>query len=358
MQVRDEIVSLTHRGLDVREFSLAATRALRRIVPFDGVCVLTMDPATLMPTGGIVENGLPEMALPRMAEIEMAEPDFLKFSELARQPVTAGSLSEATGGDLELSVRHRELKQPNGFGDELRSVLVGDAGAWGGITLLRETGSAPFQRRDAGIVAALSRPLLEGLRRAMMLSGDVATPDGDTGVLLLAEDNSIEAADAAAEAWLVDLSDAQTSSLIGAVATRARAAAAGNAPGEACATARIRTASGRWLLVRGSLLGERAVVIFEPVQHPELALLIAEAYGLTERERKITGLVARGLSTDEIAAQLFLSPYTVQDHLKAIFEKVDVGSRGALVARLFFEHYAPRMAAHSAGRPGVTSPDS
>ena len=34
----------------------------------------------------------------------------------------------------------------------------------------------------------------------------------------------------------------------------------------------------------------------------------------------------------------------MQDHLKSIFEKVWVGTRGELVARLFFEHYAPRLA--------------
>ena len=71
--------------------------------------------------------------------------------------------------------------------------------------------------------------------------------------------------------------------------------------------------------------------------------MIADAYGLTERERAITALVAQGLSTDEIAGRLHLSPWTVQDHLKAIFEKVGVGTRGELVARVFFEHYAPRL---------------
>ena len=99
--------------------------------------------------------------------------------------------------------------------------------------------------------------------------------------------------------------------------------------------------------MRGSTLGEeedaQAAVIIERARPHELAPLIADAYGLTERERAVTQLIAQGLSTNAIADRLFLSPWTVQDHLKAIFEKVGVGARGELVARLFFEHYAPRL---------------
>jgi hypothetical protein len=72
-RLRDELVRLVHRGADVPDFALGAARILARAVPFEGVCVLTMDPATLVPTGEVVENGLPTAAYARMAEIECAE---------------------------------------------------------------------------------------------------------------------------------------------------------------------------------------------------------------------------------------------------------------------------------------------
>jgi len=84
-------------------------------------------------------------------------------------------------------------------------------------------------------------------------------------------------------------------------------------------------------------------VIIEAARPHELAPLIADAYSLTERERAITQLVVHGLGTQAIARRLHISPWTVQDHLKSIFEKVDVSTRGELVARIFFDHYAPRL---------------
>jgi DNA-binding CsgD family transcriptional regulator len=56
---------------------------------------------------------------------------------------------------------------------------------------------------------------------------------------------------------------------------------------------------------------------------------------LTERERAVVRLVARGLATSAIGRELHLSHWTVQDHLKTIFSKVGVNTRGELVARLY-----------------------
>ncbi|HEY1282817.1 MAG TPA: helix-turn-helix transcriptional regulator [Acidimicrobiales bacterium] len=356
--LRTDLIALAHRGLDVGDYARAAARLLGRTVPFEGFCLLTLDPATLLPTGEIVENGLPPWAMPRMTEIELAEDDFNKFTALSRASRSASSLSEATGGDLDKSRRHRELKGPLGFGDELRVALVAGAGTWGAITLLREAGDQPFTPTDSAVVGSVAAYLTEGLRRAILLTVRPADGPGETesgadgpGVLLVARDGSIEMADATARRWLAELDgdtrqEGDAPPVIAAVAQAVRQAAAGQLR-ELGASARVRTPSGRWLMVRGSQLGEepdaRAAVILEPVAGDELAPLVADAYGFTEREWAVTRLVARGLATNEIASQLHLSPYTVQDHLKSIFDKVGVRTRGELVSRIFFEHYAPRF---------------
>ena len=60
----------------------------------------------------------------------------------------------------------------------------------------------------------------------------------------------------------------------------------------------------------------------------------AAALGLSPREYQIALRVAMGLVTKEIASQLNCSAYTVSTHLRRVYAKLDVDTRGGMVARL------------------------
>lgn len=77
------------------------------------------------------------------------------------------------------------------------------------------------------------------------------------------------------------------------------------------------------------------------------------------REREVAALLARGLSNAEIATRLFVPPFTVQDHVKSLFEKAGVASRQELVARIFLDDYLPHVTGRTplSASGGFVQPD-
>lgn len=59
---------------------------------------------------------------------------------------------------------------------------------------------------------------------------------------------------------------------------------------------------------------------------------------LTAREQKVLRLVARGLTNEQVAEQLVISPRTVNTHLKLIYRKIGVSSRSA-ATRYAMQHH-------------------
>jgi DNA-binding CsgD family transcriptional regulator len=271
-------------------------------------------------------------------------------------------MAERTEGVLSRSRIHREVGRVFGFmGDELRVAFLAGPSAWGVAALARRRPDPHFSQADVSFIASVSREVGQGLRAAVLLEA-LAEPgpaDAMPGLVLLTATDELAAITPQAQAWLDELvrdyglrpGDRAPAALL-AVAARAREAPSGAEP-PTPARARVRTRSGRWLVLHGAVLqaagAPQTAVIIEPARAPEVAPLIVEAYGLSPRERDVAQRVMLGHSTAEISAALHISAYTVQDHLKAVFDKVGVRSRGEMVTRIFERHYLPPgRAGHSA----------
>jgi DNA-binding CsgD family transcriptional regulator len=230
----------------------------------------------------------------------------------------------------------------------------------GSLILVRESGRPDFAREERELLSRLSARIAEGLRRALLMSAArESAGEAGPGLLILGSDGSLESLTPAAAVWLDELSQigsaSGTSPLPPVVLVVAAAALEGRANAEPVRT-HVRTSAGRWLALDAApLLGGAAgqvSVVIAPAQPAETAAFVLRAYGLSTRESEVARLVLLGRSTPEVGAALFVSPNTVQDHLKSIFDKVGVRSRKELVGHIFFEHYLPRVGEDA--RPGAT----
>ncbi|RPF50629.1 response regulator transcription factor [Aquisalibacillus elongatus] len=79
----------------------------------------------------------------------------------------------------------------------------------------------------------------------------------------------------------------------------------------------------------------RSIMKGRKVYAPELIdLAFEEPNPLTERETEVIKLIAEGLSTKEIASQLFLTYGTVRNYISVIFDKLEVSNRIEAVSKI------------------------
>lgn len=339
-----EIIRRCQSGLDVAGLQRELLRALRLLVPVDAAFFATADPGTLLLTGGYAETPL-DAATALFLDNEFDGGDVNRFASLATSARHVATLDEATRGDRLSSERSRDIMRPLGLGDELRAALVAGSECWGYLCLHRDDRRLGFTASEAALVARLGPHIAHGLRQATLLHGTGTAMEGSTpGVVLLADDRSALAITPEAEHLLSLIPGGPAPHLPLPVAVYTVAAALlavenGTAPPGVLPSVRVRAEDGRWLRLHASRLqgppGEhRIAAVVELADGLDTLPLMLSAHRLTPREVEVARLVLRGAPTSVIADTLHLSRHTVQDHLKAVFDKVGVRTRRELVGVL------------------------
>ena len=314
---------------------------LGSVIGFDGAFLAAVDPATLLYTRAF-RRGMPPEASGAFLSAEFGVDDVNQLRQLVRLPSPVGWLDQATGGDRTAARRYREAMEPYGLGDELRVALLADGTCWGLLCLHRAQARSGFDAADAARLGAVAPHIAAALRRALVTEQATAEPAGDgPGVVLLNPDRTVQSSTPAAARWLTELADLdrprpqRLPTVVESAVQRLTSAGGGDL---GVATARVLAPSGQWLTVHASRLDDATqsvVVVIEPTSPTALAPLVVAAYGLTARESEVTRRLLTGLARKTIASELRISLHTVNDHVKAVFDKTGVSSAGELRAQVF-----------------------
>jgi DNA-binding CsgD family transcriptional regulator len=359
-RVLERIERLACEGLDVRTFLSEAGPELARAVPFDAAVLpnpswVTLDPASLLATSlieGDQHGWQCAMSTQEWAQFEYASETLgNRISDVVRHPRGIQTATELVHAHPDRAHEYREVLASIGAEHEVLVALqAGDGAYWGAVYVTREPGRPDFSYEEVEFLRLVAPRLAEGVRRGLLL-GEASEPEGPgaPAIVVLGPDLDPESFTPGAAQWLAGLPAPKGATMPPAVLSVAQVALSG--PGDdRCgepASARVRSEDRGWVMLHGQALAgngaPRVAITIQPAGPDRIAPLLMAAYGLTEREEEVTRHVLQGSSTAEIARALTISPYTVQDHLKNVFEKTSVRSRRELAGRVFARHYEPRV---------------
>jgi DNA-binding CsgD family transcriptional regulator len=339
---------IAHRNLDLEAMCLAFDGLLRGSVPFEVAAWSTHDPATGLFTSCTV-SGLPK-DLEREARFfgyEFRDDEPNTFAGMIASGRDVALLSEDTGGDLDRAARYREFLRHLGCSDEIRAVMWADRQPWGSAVLYGR--QRRFTREDAARVAAVTPHAAHGLRLVLLRSA-ASRPEAVTdppGILEVGEDGHVAAQTEPARRWL------EVGGLALVTAANSVAAAVRGRRDWEGATSRLSLpGTGVLTLHAARATDDRKVAVIVDTARPaQVAAMLVDAYALTPRQREVLGLLLLGRSLTQVARQLGISEHTANDHRKAIYSRIGVGSRTELAARLQAEQYTPRTLAGRSPSP-------
>ncbi len=348
-KVLDRVRGLALAGHDLDTFFEAATEAISSTVPNHTLTWYMLDPSSNLITS--IHGGV-DLDVSEEVHWEYVEDDFLKSGDVVRDPQGVQTFWQATSGRPERSPSYPLMASVRMNDQALVALRSRTGETWGTLRLCGQFGRRPYNDQEVGCLRTLAPHLADGVRRGLLL-GSAMDPDlpQPPGLVVLAADWTVESISAGTESWLAQLprgsANGELPAAVLSVAARTQQLLYEDSGPADAASVRVVTPSGQWLILHGTSIGtadgRRLAVIVEPAPRSSVASLLMAAFGLTPRERDITRFVLHGATTKEISQALFVSPHTVQDHLKSIFEKTGVHSRRELVSRVFLDHYHARV---------------
>jgi DNA-binding CsgD family transcriptional regulator len=344
---RRDVADLAASGPGLSDLHAAAIERISRDVSTDLTCWATIDPETLVistMTSGATR--IPARYNSLLADAEYSADQPHTFAAMAQRKEVVMRLSDVELGEKSHSARFQNVWRPLGMNQELRVLFVSDGACWGAAGMVR--GGTDFTDREVEYLTTVA-PVVAGATRLAVRSEVARRPSGARpAIVVLSAHGELRSATPEARQWRERLEEIEPGRFVLIMRILARGVQSSASGGF---RARIRDARGQWALMQASTLidgdgDDQIAVTIDAVAGEQLTGMLLTAYGLSPREREVCQEVIAGHPTTHIAQHLYVTPNTVQDHLKSVFAKMGVRSRGELVARLQPRADAPERATH------------
>lgn len=331
-----EVERLCARATDGRELRAGVVEVLRRAIGLDWYVWALTDPVTGVGVDPLADT--PDLReLPTLVR--------LKYATATNRWTTLADVGDVAtlGSATTSSALWREVQAAHGVVDVLSAVCRDRHGTWAFLDLWST--SEMYAADDVALVRDLLPVVTSAIRAERAATFGLVPaerrPGGAVGpaVLLLDDDLTVTGRTPSSDAWLTRLLPTEPGKSpvpAAALNVAAQLLAVESGVDDHAPHARAHVAGGVWVTLRASRLDpERQIAVTIEVTSPQERLdLFARAHGLSAREREVVAVLATGADTATAAGRLFVSPHTVQDHLKAVFAKAHVHSRRDLLTQV------------------------
>jgi DNA-binding CsgD family transcriptional regulator len=345
-------------GLDSVTLRREVARRIAPAVPHDAYAFSTCDPDTGLMAHTVAQGVPPSLSRAYVERIYPTECATL-VADMSHRGTTVVSTVDRSAGA-------REAFRSHGVDSHIHIALTADRRLWGTWCMMRKRESPPHEARSVAFLHRAGPSITRALRAATAVDRARSAADAadaasaSPGVVVLDARNRPVVRTQPASRWLADLADSGIGEdgdvplSVLSMAARLRRTRS-DIPQDVLV--RLRGASGQWYTLRASLAEPDAsgstsvVVVVRPAVRREIAPMLADLYGLSDRERQVVAAVARGEPTKCIAGALGVSPHTIEEHLERACRKIGVRGRKALVAKLFVDGYARTIAGPTPAAP-------
>lgn len=300
----------------------------------DAHVFLRLDPLTALWMGA-AGQGYDPQACAYFAEHVFLKSPLADYGAAAREGERVRLLSpDTTDDEAYAKLYFRGL----GHTGTLQASFATGGQTYGHLTLSRRAG--PFAAEAARLVDSAIPPVTHALRRLLAKETLEAAPGEGAGLLFVDAQGQLTAANELGEQILARARAAdpwQTRGTLAAIAELARRELVAPSGKPLPRAVYLEPHAGR----RYRLVAERmrplaggpphALIMAEPIRALDSVELLRTA-GLSEREAEVALVMLRGFKSAEGAAALGMSEHTLLSHLKSVYKKLGVSSRGELAS--------------------------